>query len=371
MKIRRFIGNDFQETLALVKKELGPDAVIMSAQTVKTGLGFRRTKVEVTAALELSHPPRTAPPAPDPAETAEDRITLSGAERSVRPFLESLDTALDRAVDTETGGIEAVLEEVRSLRKELRPLVTGIGAKELYPLVRTGMDEQLAAHLLERAGGPAPQAVRDVLAADLKVESDGDVQPRKRVHIFVGPTGVGKTTTLAKLAAGHAGQGKKALITTFDRYRPGAEAQLRTYAERMNMPFKSLDNVSELFDLLTHTRDTVFVDTPGRSPGDKGFLDGLLSFQFTDMPVNTYLLLGANTDSEANLKLYRKYGELRFNSLIFTKTDEASRFGSLYNLAVVADKPVAYLTHGQQVPDDISRPTQGSLANLILGGQRT
>jgi len=361
MKIRRFFGNDFKETLALVKSELGPDAVIMSAQTVKKGFGLMKGRVEITAALD-----HTQPPARHEGEgpVAQARERLATAAEGRESFANSLGTALDS--EGRRDGLDEVLREVRNLRGELMPLLKGIGQKEMFPLVRLGMDEQLAAHLLERAGSTDAGDVLRTIAGDVKVGKNG--KESKRVSIFVGPTGVGKTTTMAKIAAGHVADGRRVVLTSFDVFRPGAEAQMKSFSSKLGMPFKPLDSVQELFDLLTHTEDAVLIDTPGRSPSRSGFLDGLLSFQFTDVPIHTYLLLGANTDPEANLSLYRKYSGLRVDSLIFTKIDEAVRFGALYNLAMVSGKPVSHLTNGQNVPDDIMRPDNHELANLIVGG---
>jgi len=255
--------------------------------------------------------------------------------------------------------------------KDLMPYISGVTPRDLYPLVRRGIDEQLAARLVERAGGSRPERIRELIRRDLTPAGRPGPAPEPRVFIFVGPTGVGKTTTLAKVAAGFAAEGKRPMLTTFDTFRPGGAQQLRSFAEKLGAPFKALENTSGLFDLLTHTRDPILVDTPGRSPGDEGFLDGLLSFQFTDMPLHTHMLLGANADPEANLSIYRRYERLRVDSLVFTKLDEGVRFGSLYNLAIVSAKPVAYVTTGQRVPDDIAVPSPADLAHLILEGERT
>jgi flagellar biosynthesis protein FlhF len=366
MKIRRFVGNDFKETLALVKKELGPDAVIMSSRTIKTGFGLGRKKVEITAALDYRQPPPLQPPPSRPAQdlpTAQRQVEPGGRQWSTgADFTQSLDDAMSNSPDF--GGIDRILDEVRSLRGELLPLIRGGGGKDAHPLVRLGIDETLAAGLIERAKGDAKK-LRETIAADFKAAMPLN---GKRVCIFTGPTGVGKTTTLAKVAAGCAMEGRKVMFTTFDVFRPGAEAQLRFYAERLNMPFRSLATITELFNLLTHTNDTIFVDTPGRSPKDKGFIEGLLSFRFTDMPMNTYLLLGAEADPEANMAYYGKYEGLSIDSLIFTKVDEGVRFGSIYNVAVKSGKPVSHITNGQSVPGDIASPTGGELADLILGG---
>lgn len=372
MKIRQFIGNDFKETLALVKRELGPDAVIMSARTIKKGFGLMKGRVEITAALDYVQPPvqeslKQASIASTPAASSSN---LNGKGSFVR----SLDEALINGADKNQ--IEAILEEVRSLRDDLTPILTGIDQKDLYPLVRSGINERLAAQLVSRAGSSDKNILKKTISNDFKKADSHD--PSKRVYIFAGPTGVGKTTTLAKIAADCVREGQHIVITTFDVFRPGGEAQLRAYAEKLGRgaSFKALGSIGELFDLLTHTKDNIFIDTPGRSPGDKGFLDGLLSLQFTDMPINTYLLLGANTDPEVNISVYKKYEGLHMDSLIFTKVDEGVRFGSLYNLAVASNKPISYLTTGQNVPDDIMTPSNEDLADLIMenslfGGNQT
>ncbi len=374
MKIRQFIGNDFKETLALVKRELGPDAVIMSARTIKKGFGLMKDRVEITAALDYVQPPVS------PQVRKKKAMTIAEGNAEIfelddkGSFVNNLDEAINKGIDNNK--IEAVLEEIRSLRGDLTPVLTGLEQKSLYPLVRSGIDRELAAQLVSRAGGSDKETLKKTISNDFKKADPPDSS--KRVHIFAGPTGVGKTTTLAKIAADCVRKGNQVVITTFDLFRPGGEAQLRSYADKLGngVFFKTLGSMGELFDLLTHTNDKIFIDTPGRSPGDKGFLDGLLSFQFTDMPINTYLLLSANTDPEANMSVYKKYEGLHMDSLIFTKVDEGVRFGSLYNLALASGKPVSHLTTGQNVPDDIMTPSNEELADLIMenslfGGNQT
>jgi flagellar biosynthesis protein FlhF len=388
MRIRRFVGNDFKETLALVKKELGSDAVIMSSRTIKTGFGLGRKKVEITAALDYKQPPQNVPTARQKAgEGSPFGKTLDSAiygpsgpsgqsgrsgPSGLYDLYDSYDVSGQSGLSGRSGAplpdnIERILDEVRTLRGELLPLIRGgAGGSDAHPLVRRGIDETLAAGLVERARGDA-RKLREAIAQDFKAAPPLN---GRRVCIFTGPTGVGKTTTLAKMAAGCAMEGRKVMLTTFDVFRPGAEAQLRFYAERLNMPFRSLATITELFNLLTHTNDTIFVDTPGRSPKDKGFIEGLLSFRFTDMPMNTCLLLGAEADPEANMAYYGKYEGLGIDSLIFTKVDEGVRFGSIYNVAVKSGKPVSHITNGQSVPGDIVAPTGVELADLILGGSK-
>jgi len=364
MNIRRFVGKDYRETVELVKKELGADAVILSAQTLKKGFGLLGGRVEITAARDTQHPPR---PAPDRPAVSKKAPTPSASPSDGSP---PFDATLGDAVRTgHEDSVHSVLSEVRRLREDLMPFLRGVTQQDLYPLVRRGVDEQLAAHLVEKAGGTEPLGLKQQVCRDLRVARMRTDE--RRVQIFVGPTGVGKTTTLAKVAAGIGAEGKKAMITTFDSFRPGGTSSLKSYAGKLGMPFKALQTSTELFALLTHSTDPILVDTPGRSPGDEAFLDGLLSFQFTEMPINTHLLLGANADPEVNLSLVRRYEPLQVDSLVFTKVDEAVRFGSLYNLAVVSDIPVAYVTNGQRVPDDIRSPSSMELAHLILEGELT
>jgi flagellar biosynthesis protein FlhF len=196
-----------------------------------------------------------------------------------------------------------------------------------------------------------------------------DYQGYKQAVMLIGPTGVGKTTTMAKLSAHAIRDGKKVAMMSLDTYRIGAVEQVRIYSKILGIPFAMSANVKELKKNMAHfaqSRDIIFIDTSGRNPKDEIYMDDLLEISRIEFPFETHLLMSANYDDEFITEAYRQYSRLPIDCIAFTKVDEAVRFGSLYNLLLTCHKPISYITTGQKVPDDIEFVTVNKLTNLIL-----
>jgi flagellar biosynthesis protein FlhF len=192
--------------------------------------------------------------------------------------------------------------------------------------------------------------------------------PDRRIKMFIGPTGVGKTTTLAKLAARYSILKKKnvGLITT-DNFRIAAAEQLETYAKIMGIRMERA-STRDTFEKAVRTfadKDVILVDTPGRARPEDGYLNQL-ERNITDQEIETNLLINA-TGSEDHLEnIIAGYSIFRISHLIVTKIDESRRFGRLYDVISKTNKPVTYLTCGQNVPQDIEEVTPAGMANLML-----
>jgi len=193
-----------------------------------------------------------------------------------------------------------------------------------------------------------------------------------KVVALVGPTGVGKTTTIAKLAtiAALRHQLPTALITV-DTYRIGAVDQLKTYSEMLGAPMAVVNAPSDMPAALERFSDraVIFVDTIGRSPGDRDRVNALRPFLSHIPQAETHLVVSAATKYEDALLTARSFGQLPLSRLIFSKIDESVCFGSIYNLAATTQLPLSYLTVGQEVPDDIEVTTPMRIAELLLSGQ--
>jgi flagellar biosynthesis protein FlhF len=189
---------------------------------------------------------------------------------------------------------------------------------------------------------------------------------------FIGPTGVGKTTTLAKLVAQFAlFRNKKAALLTIDTYRIGAVEQLKTYSEIIGVPLDVVNTPEELKDSLQRHRDkeAIFIDTAGRSVKNK---EQVLELQrFIDLIPerrDIFLTLSATTKGKDLSKIIEEYQRLKFNKLIITKIDETLNLGCIVNVADQAGMPVVYVTKGQNVPDDIEELSPEKAAGMVLRG---
>jgi flagellar biosynthesis protein FlhF len=215
------------------------------------------------------------------------------------------------------------------------------------------------------------QKLEQLLPASL---NNGVARPTKgtgcRSICLIGPTGVGKTTTIAKLAAAFKlRQRQKVGLITIDTYRIAAVDQLRTYANIIGVPLKVVLTPAELVAAMKEFSDcdTVLIDTAGRSQADQLKLNELAQFVAAGKPTEVHLVLSSTTTQEAMEAALERFGEVRVDQIIFTKLDEAVSFGVLLNVARIAARALSYVTTGQDVPDNIEVGQPRRLARLILG----
>jgi flagellar biosynthesis protein FlhF len=202
------------------------------------------------------------------------------------------------------------------------------------------------------------------------INGETNEEKNRQIFSFVGPTGVGKTTSLAKLAAQKAvKQGKKVALITIDTFRIAAVAQLETYARIMSVPLAVVSNRSELHRAIRKhgSCDVIFIDTAGRSPNNSKDIDELKDIFKIPERIHHFLVLSATTQYENMLYAENRFNVLPFRSYIFTKLDEVEDSSPMVNFLISRPKPVSYFTTGQQVPEDIEPATKKRLAAMMLG----
>ena len=190
---------------------------------------------------------------------------------------------------------------------------------------------------------------------------------------FIGPTGVGKTTTIAKIASKFKVEEKaKVAFLTSDTYRIAAVEQLRTYANILGIPLKVVYNIDEMEQARKDFSeyDVVFVDTAGRSHRNKNHRDDIESLvkAIPEDGREIYLVLSATTKYRDLVSITEAYSEMVGYNLIFTKLDETNSVGNLFNIRMLTNAPLSYTTFGQDVPDDIDRIDPQSIAKQLLRG---
>lgn len=403
MRVKTYKAIDMKEALRMIKRDLGPQAVILSTRKVVEGrrafglLG--RPMVEVTAALDSAS---NQPPSMEPPEKrAEGERQLEPANKTLetlREEMHELRRELVQAVNSSKGPaaelsvrLESGLEELRwwasRMARDQRPgkesANTTAGGAALFRLVRQGVMERHALEIVRRVEKAVRGSQEDqegflqrvtIMVHRLCRVQDPLGCPRQNVPTvlaLVGPTGVGKTTTVAKIAARCAlDQNRKVALLTNDTYRIAAVEQLRTYARIMDVPLEVVMDPSELPGLIDSysDRDTILMDTAGRSPMDSAQMEELAALLSAEPRVKPLLLVSATTEPRAMERVVRRFAPLKPVGLIGTKLDEATQFGSLFSVSLQMRLPFTFFTTGQRVPEDMRLANKEEMASWVMWG---
>jgi flagellar biosynthesis protein FlhF len=362
MQIKRYTARDMTRAVRRVRQELGPDAVILDTCRLDSG------EVEVSAAVErrAEEPAGQGRPAAGQAQPAAGPGPPAAAEPS-GPSV----SALARRVESLSGLVSRhlVLAEAAAgfgARPEVAPLYHHLAGQEVEPEaigeILGGLSSPEGRGLVSRLAIRLKKALE--VAPGLKL-----VAGRPVVWALVGPTGAGKTTTVAKLAATFAlQQGLKVGMITVDTFRVAAAEQLMVYGRIMEVPTRVAAGGEELVRALEELKgcDLVLVDTVGRSPADEESLEELAGILAAAPAVESHLVIAAPTRERDQKEVAAAFGRFRPASLIFTKLDETATFGPILNRVRDTGLPVSYLATGQRVPDDLEEATRDGLARRLL-----
>ena len=380
MRIKTFEAPTMHEALCLVKGEFGEEAVVLNTKHIKTGglLGLGGAgKVEIMAAIDDSEvQPRVSIPAASTAVAekypiVENIPTPAMAPIAARVYAEASTNSLD--TESELNQLRSELKELSSIVKSLllAPMATTSNPIQLDKplLLRLGISEDLAHGALSDCLALDDSiALASALAAKMQAFTVPPVLDGHQVIALVGPTGVGKTTTLAKLAAKFSlEQGKKVALVTADTYRIGAVEQLRTYARIMGIPLEIALTPEEVAaGVEKHTdKDIVLIDTVGRSQQSEDHLAELKSFIDAAHPTQTHLVVAASLAQDVQSEVVEKFTALSPTHLVVTKLDESRNRGCLINLPIKTGLGISCLTAGQNVPQDLDFAEAGRIARLV------
>ncbi|MEQ9459561.1 MAG: flagellar biosynthesis protein FlhF [Phycisphaeraceae bacterium] len=427
MKLKTVRAPSLQKALNLVRQEVGPDAVVLHTRHApRRGLlGWLGVQaVEVTAAngrdvaLARAKKIKQAPKRPDhthkappiarsaqrqrpaikqddwqsPGPTADlikhayhavkHDLQIANPQPTITPL-----PAEPSALTEEMRQVKAVL--ARLVQKQAANAPQGVTpslAGRYMQLIEHEVAEELATTLINKAhqanataddDEAANRAIRQALAqllpvGEIETADENTPTTSPKIIALVGPTGVGKTTTLAKLATQFAvQQNKKVTLITIDTYRIAAVDQLRTYADILGLKLEVVQKPEHMTEAVQRNQDAdvILIDTAGRSPRDANRIAELARFVHAAKPHQTHLVLACTANQRSMLDTNERFSPLSPTHVIFTKIDEAVSFGTLINVLTTTKHRLSYITTGQEVPHDIEAATPERLADLMLIGQ--
>ena len=377
MKMKRYFAADARQALREVREEQGPDAVILSNRRVPGG-------VEIIAAMDyedalvnasLGNPMGNTNTATDTARpAAQEPRTDFDKDLDIEPDGKSFDTGSE-AVTSKTD-LDPALVKIQDELKGLRDImeapmmqfawgevgrVKPLYASLLKQLMMLGISPQLCQSISKKISNKGLkkhnwlEALK--LLSQLVPVTDDDLLQQGGVVSLVGPTGVGKTTTIAKLAARFAlrhGRRNVALVTT-DSYRIGAHEQLRTYGRILGVPVQVASDSDELTNVLEHSSQhrLTLIDTAGVSHRDLRLSEQLATLKAGGTPIKNYLVLSATGQMNLQDDVIRSFSQAGLQGCILTKIDEAVSLGEILSVLIQHRLPIAYVSDGQKVPDNL------------------
>ena len=386
MDMRTFSASTMVEALNKVKAELGRDAVIMHTRTYtrKRWLGLRNQEiVEVTAGNGVrAYRPRAGTPAPVSRPVARPPADAAAAARTLLQT-PAASGALILGIQDEVATLKtAVMDLVRETRAAKTPAVPEELFDHYLQLIRNQVEQELAGDLvrdLRLSIRPEhlknEDFVRERLAERIEklLPTTGPIVRTKTVgpHVvaLIGPTGVGKTTTIAKLAATlKLREGRRVGLITIDTYRIAAVDQLKKYADILGSPLRVVSSPEDLAAAIQSMNDCEFVliDTAGRSPSDTLKLNELRCFLTAAKTDEVHLVLSSTASQECMERAIERFSQVRVDKIIFTKLDEAVHIGVVFNVIRKVNKALSYITTGQDVPDHIEVGRGRRIAQLII-----
>ncbi|KPL61118.1 flagellar biosynthesis protein FlhF [Rossellomorea vietnamensis] len=381
MKVKKYTAPSMNEAMKKVRAELGDDAVILNSKVSYTGgfIGlFKKKVIQVIAAI-------------DP-EVENEKLEISRV-KTKRASTSVIQPALEKEQKTEHDSNRLVEVEL----KELKQMISSMKSRDHFEKFSDDVKEvllhlkkqdvsdstlfQLGDAMEEKITSESVQAVnKDEWAHKevkrffhlyLKEITFGGISYSRKYINVIGPTGVGKTTTLAKMAAEAVIEKrmKIAFITT-DTYRIAAIEQLKTYAGLLNVPVEVVYKMEDFKKAIEKfvDYDHVFIDTAGRNFRERKYVEDLQKIIDFDQHMETYLVLSLTSKERDMREIISQFSSIDIDRFIFTKSDETSSYGSMINMISEAKIGAAYVTNGQDVPEDITEVEEDEIVSMLMKG---
>ena len=418
MKMKVFHADTMHDAIRAIKEELGPDALILSTKRVRRGSLpfslFGRPLLEVTAAIDTSAEQALSNQQVVPAITQDEAHTSEGQREQAPAFQDTLSALLHYKKHTPSESGETVRNPPPVQKPESRSAAQGRVRHlknellDLQRLLTSSLPDELQT---AGSGLPAPlaracrflvaQGLRPSTAESLSITLRRDLSPEAlqsdreiqnalhrlcteqirvsgplldaandyKVALFVGPSGAGKTTSIAKLAAHYRLQeGRSVALITLDTCRLAAVEHLRMYAKVLGVPLETAQTTADVVEGIRRHRQAslIMIDTPGFGSHESAQLMNLGHLKDSCESIDTHLVLSATTRMQDLRRTVARYGACAPSRLLFTKLDETEEYGNLFELAYQTTLPLSYWSNGQRVPEDVELADAARLADLLL-----
>jgi flagellar biosynthesis protein FlhF len=388
MQIKKFKASDTAEALRLIRKEFGSRAVILSSKDVELGTGVFGLKkkycVEVTAATDAAPPKTVSESGKSPLERLALKVGRKESAAPVLPKRSKNAVAFHRERNTAVAGRLKPAKLRGGFSRKADPSMRFFSLyKELQD---QGVKEQIAMDLVRELGRFSPstkrfgtedlkQGVIEILRKmGVVTKPIQIIKGEQKIAAMVGPTGVGKTTTIAKLAAiGGLKNGRKLGMITLDDKRIGAVAELEAYSRIFGVPMEVASNRGQ-FDQALHNlrrKDVILIDTPGISRKETALLRRMQDLLQRVKSAEIHLLMSATTREKEFKGILDRFKPMKIDSLLFTRLDDSTEYGELINQLIDTRIPASYFADGPQIPENIEVATLDKLVNLVLKKNHT
>ncbi|MEW6481510.1 MAG: flagellar biosynthesis protein FlhF [bacterium] len=394
MKYKTYVAPTLQRALLQMALDLGKDALLVSHRNVRKGgiFGiFGKKMIEVTAALPFTSKPKPEKPQVQPLQpqTPPYQPQVESDQPQI-PIPEPRNPNIQPQPQIQPDIIGMIQKELSEIKQKMTTIMEersiikfpGKSQEAYMRLINNDVEKEVAEKIIKQIVAEAPPNILEdeafvesrvlkYIAGIIKTEELSLDNGNPKIITLIGPTGVGKTTTLAKIAADFAFEKhKKVSVITVDTYRIAAAEQLKTYTDILGIPLEVVYFPSEFKKAIeTHSSsDLILIDTAGRSQRNSIQMAELKAFiSQAGYNLENCLILSSTTKYKELLDIADNFKRVSFHKVIFTKTDEAVCFGGILSLSSKIEQPIIYITTGQNVPEDIEQANPTKLAKMVFG----